>query len=232
MSATKANILKLLTLCALAHSIIAPSSALPSSSYDTPAPAATVLAPTHNEAHKYLIVRGENSENNEDFNAAAASILIQHQQTTGDDDGNRESNTEDNDYNLPHNNAEQCDKPTHKVAFSGYDYTVLLSMLIISLGIGVFYGFFKSSGSSSNEFLLGSEMSIFPVTLSLTTSFITAIELLGNPSEMYFQGTQFVLIGKWLSDSVWSRVVRNVRENFKFIRFGFYEWIFFIMEIS
>ncbi|XP_055910605.1 sodium-coupled monocarboxylate transporter 1 [Eupeodes corollae] len=89
---------------------------------------------------------------------------------------------------------EQCNHPEHKPDFSAYDYTVLLTMLVISLGIGAFYGFFKNSGSSSSEFLLGSEMSIFPVTLSLTTSFITAIELLGNPSEMYFQGTQFVLI--------------------------------------
>lgn len=39
-------------------------------------------------------------------------------------------------------------------------------------------------------------MTVFPVTLSLTTSFITAIELLGNPSEMFFSGTQYALIGK------------------------------------
>lgn len=37
-------------------------------------------------------------------------------------------------------------------------------------------------------------MSMLPVSLSLTTSFITAIELLGNPSEMVFNGTQFALI--------------------------------------
>ncbi|XP_053689993.1 sodium-coupled monocarboxylate transporter 1 [Sabethes cyaneus] len=65
---------------------------------------------------------------------------------------------------------------------------------------GVFYGYFvkpkKTEGGdpSSNEFLLGSGMTVFPVTLSLTTSFITAIELLGNPSEMFFNGTQFSLI--------------------------------------
>ena len=71
---------------------------------------------------------------------------------------------------------------------------------------GVFYGWFEKRGSSgadaaggesSDDFLLGSGMSLFPVTLSLTTSFITAIELLGNPAEMFFSGTQFSLIGKW-----------------------------------
>uniref|UniRef100_A0A182TZZ1 Uncharacterized protein n=1 Tax=Anopheles melas TaxID=34690 RepID=A0A182TZZ1_9DIPT len=51
-----------------------------------------------------------------------------------------------------------------------------------------------SGGESSDDFLLGSGMTLFPVTLSLTTSFITAIELLGNPAEMFFSGTQFSLI--------------------------------------
>ncbi|XP_055532452.1 sodium-coupled monocarboxylate transporter 1 isoform X2 [Wyeomyia smithii] len=65
---------------------------------------------------------------------------------------------------------------------------------------GVFYGYFvkpkktEEGDPSSNEFLLGSGMTVFPVTLSLTTSFITAIELLGNPSEMFYNGTQFALI--------------------------------------
>lgn len=69
-----------------------------------------------------------------------------------------------------------------------------LGMLVISLGIGVFYGFFSGSENTSSDFLHGSEMSLLPVSLSLTTSFITAIELLGNPSEMVFNGTQFALI--------------------------------------
>lgn len=83
--------------------------------------------------------------------------------------------------------------------FTIYDYGVVAAMLIISLGIGVFYGFFEkpsegSGESSSNDFMLGTGMSVFPVTLSLTTSFITAIELLGNPAEMYFNGSQYALI--------------------------------------
>lgn len=91
-------------------------------------------------------------------------------------------------------NLTECGR--HIGIFSFYDYSVLLGMLIISLGIGVFYGFFNSSESTSADFLHGSEMSLLPVSLSLTTSFITAIELLGNPSEIVFNGTQFSLIGK------------------------------------
>lgn len=79
--------------------------------------------------------------------------------------------------------------------FTVYDYAVVIGMLVISLGIGVFYGFFdKNSSGSASDFMLGTEMSVFPVTLSLTTSFITAIELLGNPAEMFFNGGQFALI--------------------------------------
>ncbi|XP_017080391.1 sodium-coupled monocarboxylate transporter 1 [Drosophila eugracilis] len=172
MFATQDTILKLLTLCALAHSITA--LALQEKS---PAPGSAPLDPSQ----KYLIVRGESpssSQEHVEFDNAATLLLrsFRNEQIPASKD------------------LEECSAPSHKATFSGYDYVILLGMLVISLGIGIFYGFFQKGGSSSNEFLLGSEMSIFPVTLSLTTSFITAIELLGNPSEMYFQGTQFVLI--------------------------------------
>lgn len=124
----------------------------------------------------------------------------------------------------------QCGSPEmqHIGNFSLYDYSILIGMLVISLGIGnifingiwlflnflhiyyfykrvgVFYGFFnKSSSNSSSDFLQGTGMTLLPVTLSLTTSFITAIELLGNPAEMFFNGTQFSLIGTYYK--IWLR---------------------------
>lgn len=73
---------------------------------------------------------------------------------------------------------ESCEAHSNPGAFTAWDYTVVIGMLVISLGIGVFYGFFdKKSSSSASDFMLGTEMTIFPVTLSLTTSFITAIEV-------------------------------------------------------
>lgn len=90
---------------------------------------------------------------------------------------------------------ESCEDLANQGSFTAYDYAVLIGMLVISLGIGVFYGFFDKKGTATaTDFMLGTEMSIFPVTLSLTTSFITAIELLGNPAEMFFNGGQFALI--------------------------------------
>ncbi|KAH8305612.1 hypothetical protein KR059_003732 [Drosophila kikkawai] len=178
MFATQDTILKLLTLCALAHSITALA-------LQEKSPVSSGSGAPLDPSHKYLIVRGEGyqqgssgSQEHVEFDNAATLLLraFKSQQVPAPSD------------------LEECSAPSHKATFSGYDYVILLGMLVISLGIGIFYGFFQKGGSSSNEFLLGSEMSIFPVTLSLTTSFITAIELLGNPSEMYFQGTQFVLI--------------------------------------
>lgn len=114
---------------------------------------------------------------------------------------------------------EQCTEKT-KGVFSFYDYSVVIAMLCVSLKIGVFYGYFHKSSLDSADFMLGSKMGLFPVTLSLATrylfivylkicvikatsiflfvsSFVTAIELLGNPAEMFFHGTQFSLIGEF-----------------------------------
>lgn len=95
-----------------------------------------------------------------------------------------------------HSHRFECGSPEnrHVGSFTVYDYSIVIGMLVISLGIGVFYGFFSGTENSSSDFLHGTEMSLLPVSLSLTTSFITAIELLGNPSEMVFNGTQFSLI--------------------------------------
>ncbi|XP_033223744.1 sodium-coupled monocarboxylate transporter 1-like [Belonocnema kinseyi] len=89
---------------------------------------------------------------------------------------------------------EQCLKEHPKLLnyFSWADYTVLGMMLGISCLIGTFYGFFSKKQETSEDFLLGgSSMGTFPMAMSLAASFVTAIELLGNPAEMYSQGTQF-----------------------------------------
>lgn len=94
---------------------------------------------------------------------------------------------------------EQCSEKSID-SFSFYDYSVVIAMLSVSLKIGVFYGYFHKSSLNSADFMLGSEMSLLTVTLSLATSFVTAIELLGNPAEMFFYGTQFSLIGELMEN--------------------------------
>ncbi|XP_011310481.1 sodium-coupled monocarboxylate transporter 1 [Fopius arisanus] len=82
--------------------------------------------------------------------------------------------------------------PTLEHSFLWVDYSVLGVMLLVSCLIGTFYAFCTKKQETSQDFLLGgSSMGTLPMAMSLGASFITAIELLGNPAEMYSQGTQF-----------------------------------------
>ncbi|XP_015123584.1 sodium-coupled monocarboxylate transporter 1 isoform X1 [Diachasma alloeum] len=89
---------------------------------------------------------------------------------------------------------EECiaEHPALLHLFSWIDYSVLAVMLLVSCLIGTFYAFCSKKQETSQDFLLGgSSMGTLPMAMSLAASFITAIELLGNPAEMYAQGTQF-----------------------------------------
>uniref|UniRef100_A0A1B6F543 Sodium-coupled monocarboxylate transporter 1 n=1 Tax=Cuerna arida TaxID=1464854 RepID=A0A1B6F543_9HEMI len=92
---------------------------------------------------------------------------------------------------LPLAAAELCPDHEHP-RFEWLDYVVLAAMLVVSCCIGFFYALFGSKAETSADFLLGgSDMGTIPMAMSLAAGFITAIELLGNPSEMYTYGTQF-----------------------------------------
>ncbi|XP_013186433.2 sodium-coupled monocarboxylate transporter 1 [Amyelois transitella] len=84
---------------------------------------------------------------------------------------------------------------TVPILFGWEDYSVLATMLIVSCAIGIFYGYFSEKQTTGDDFLLGgSSMGTLPMALSLAASFVTAIELLGNPAEMYMAGAQFWMI--------------------------------------
>ena len=77
--------------------------------------------------------------------------------------------------------------------FGWEEYLVFALMLAVSAGIGVFYWW---KGQKDNaEFLLGGKsMGVLPMTMSLVASFMSAITLLGTPSEVYQNGTQYCLL--------------------------------------
>lgn len=97
---------------------------------------------------------------------------------------------------LPLALAEEDLCPPHDhVTFHWLDYSVLAAMLIISCLIGTFVAYFGSKQETSTDFLLGgSSMGTLPMAMSLSAGFITAIELLGNPAEIYVYGSQYWLI--------------------------------------
>ncbi|XP_053572971.1 sodium-coupled monocarboxylate transporter 1-like [Bombina bombina] len=80
--------------------------------------------------------------------------------------------------------------------FSPWDYVVFALVLLISAAIGVYYAFTGRGKTTSKEFLTGGRsMSAFPVALSLTASFMSAVTVLGTPAEIYRFGAIFSIFG-------------------------------------
>ncbi|CAF3390306.1 unnamed protein product [Rotaria socialis] len=76
------------------------------------------------------------------------------------------------------------------------DYVILVILLLSSAIIGVIFGFFKSSKNSAKEFLLANgDMGALPTGLSILVSFLSAVTLLGTPSEVYVFGTMYFYQG-------------------------------------
>ncbi|CAF1372852.1 unnamed protein product [Rotaria sordida] len=66
-------------------------------------------------------------------------------------------------------------------------------LLLLSAIIGGIFGFGKSKKASAKEYLLADgKMHVFPTALSIMVSFVSAITLLGTPSEVYMSGTMFL----------------------------------------
>ncbi|KFP37738.1 Sodium-coupled monocarboxylate transporter 1, partial [Chlamydotis macqueenii] len=78
--------------------------------------------------------------------------------------------------------------------FTVWDYVVFAAMLLISAVIGVYYAFAGGGQKTSKDFLMGGRsMNAFPVALSLTASFMSAVTVLGTPAEIYRYGAIFCI---------------------------------------
>ncbi|KAM4881717.1 sodium-coupled monocarboxylate transporter 1 isoform 2-T2 [Thomomys bottae] len=76
--------------------------------------------------------------------------------------------------------------------FVVWDYVVFAGMLLISAAIGVYYALAGGGQQTSKDFLMGGRsMTAVPVALSLTASFMSAVTVLGTPSEVYRFGAIF-----------------------------------------
>ncbi|XP_031634441.1 sodium-coupled monocarboxylate transporter 1-like [Contarinia nasturtii] len=79
--------------------------------------------------------------------------------------------------------------------FSWFDYGFFLGLLGLSTLIGIYYGFFsKHKQNNPNEYILGGRtMKILPVATSLIATHISGQTLVGLPTEIYSNGTQYVV---------------------------------------
>ncbi|KAG8454677.1 hypothetical protein GDO86_001049 [Hymenochirus boettgeri] len=79
------------------------------------------------------------------------------------------------------------------LTFSLWDYAVFAVMLLASTGIGLFYAFSRGGQKTSDDFFTGGRsMSALPVGLSLSASFMSAVQVLGVPAEAYRYGAKFL----------------------------------------
>ncbi|XP_068156030.1 sodium-coupled monocarboxylate transporter 1 [Drosophila tropicalis] len=78
--------------------------------------------------------------------------------------------------------------------FSGPDYVAFVSMFLLCIGIGIYFGFMNKSVSEDDYMLGGRKMLVVPIAFSLVASFISGITLLGLPTEVYSYGTQYLYV--------------------------------------
>ena len=74
------------------------------------------------------------------------------------------------------------------------DFAVMGVFLVVSLGIGVYYGVFKRQ-RTTEEYLMGNrQMQILPVALSMLVTYQSAISVIGIPAEFYLYQTMFCYV--------------------------------------
>lgn len=81
--------------------------------------------------------------------------------------------------------------------FNTLDFTLFGAFLILSIGVGVYHAVAarhrRFEHSATEEYLTGGrDLPLLPVCLSLLTTFVSGIALLGVPAEIYQKG-EFLL---------------------------------------
>ncbi|CAF4153563.1 unnamed protein product [Adineta steineri] len=73
------------------------------------------------------------------------------------------------------------------------DYIVLILLLVLSCGTGIYQGYSRSKQISSKQFLIADgRMNIIPTAMSLLATLKSAASLLGMPVEFYYYGTMLI----------------------------------------
>ena len=73
----------------------------------------------------------------------------------------------------------------NRLEFHVADYVIMILFIVVSSGIGLYYGFVKKQ-RTTEEYILGNrQMHPVPIALSLAVTFQSAISIIGHPSEIY-----------------------------------------------
>lgn len=71
------------------------------------------------------------------------------------------------------------------MAFQVADYIVMASFLLISAGIGLYFGICKKQRTTEEYLLGGRQLHLLPVSISLLVTYQSAISVIGTPVEVY-----------------------------------------------
>ncbi|XP_055850583.1 sodium-coupled monocarboxylate transporter 2-like [Episyrphus balteatus] len=79
--------------------------------------------------------------------------------------------------------------------FGAVDYAVFTLLLVVSAGIGVYFGFFSGENNTADEYLLGGKrMKPWPIAISLVSSQLSAASVITIPAEIYSYGINFAFL--------------------------------------
>lgn len=75
------------------------------------------------------------------------------------------------------------------------DYVIFSLMLVVCGSIGIYHAIRNKQQQTTSSYLLADHsMGKFPIAVSLLVSFLSAIAILGIPSEVYTFGLSYVLV--------------------------------------
>ena len=84
-----------------------------------------------------------------------------------------------------------------EIGLTIWDYVIFGVMILASSAVGLYHGYQsnkKKQNSESDYLLAGRNMTWFPLFISLVASYLSAIALLGVPSEIYTYGGKYIFI--------------------------------------
>lgn len=96
-----------------------------------------------------------------------------------------------------------------RMTFHIADYVILVLFLIISSGIGLYYGVFHRQVTTEEYLVGGRNMHLVPVAMSLLVTYQSAISVLGVPLEhyMYDMMSNYMWIAIMIASAVQGLVI-------------------------
>ncbi|XP_017776936.1 PREDICTED: sodium-coupled monocarboxylate transporter 2-like [Nicrophorus vespilloides] len=82
----------------------------------------------------------------------------------------------------------------YRSKFQWHDYVLFAIMVLISVFLGIYHGYF-SKKQSVNDYLTGSRnMKVIPIAFSLTASLVSGVSMVALPADIYIFGATNILI--------------------------------------